>query len=108
MMDIDRIRDELTKYTGDDAMEMLGDYATERIMKGAKLPKGKTLKGAFDALYNYARQHKKGSSCCIPPKKAYELVDGYFGWGAQEEAAQVQAMPTDTVSELDLDAMLGW
>lgn len=108
MMDIDRIRDELTKHTGDDAMEMLGDYATERIMKGAKLPEGKTLKGAFDALYNYAQKNKKGNCCYIPPKKAYEIVDGYFGWGAQAEEAQVQAMPTDTVSELDLDAMLGW
>lgn len=110
MMDIDRIRDELTKYTGD-AMEMLGDYVTERIMKGAKLPEGKTLKGAFDALYNYARQHKKGSCCFIPPQKAYELVDRYFGWDKQAEEpqpAQVAAMPTDALDDLDLDAMLGW
>lgn len=109
MMDIDRIRDELTKYTGDDAMEMLGDYATERIMKGAKLPKGKTLKGAFDALYNYASKHKKGNHAFIPPAKAFEIVDGYFGWGSQEEPAktvEVAAMPTDTLDDLDLDAML--
>lgn len=111
MMDMDRIRDEMAKRHDHPGILMIGEYATERIGNGAKLPEGKNLAGAFEAIRKYAEQHKTGNYAFVPPDKAYEIVNQYFGWDKQAEEpqpAQVAAMPTDTLDDLDLDAILGW
>lgn len=92
MMDIDKIRDEMAEKHDDGAIVTIGEYVSERIMKGAKLLEGKTLTGAYKEMEKYAREHRKGNSCCIPPQKAFEIVDAYFEFGKDAEA---QAAPAN-------------
>lgn len=107
MMDIDRIRDEMAKKHDHPGIVMIGEYVTERVSKGAAIPEGKTLAGAFEAIHQYAKAHKTGNYAYVPPEKAYEIVDGYFGFGKQaEKPVEVGAMPEDAVDDLDLDKLL--
>lgn len=108
MMDIDRIRDEMAKKHDHPGIAMIGEYVTERVTAGAAIPEGKTLEGAFAEIRKYAEKHKTGQFAFVPPTKAYEIVDGYFGFGKQaEKLAEAGAMPLDTKDDLDLDALLG-
>lgn len=108
-MEIDKIRDEMAQKSGHPGIVMIGEYVTERIARGAAIPQGKTLQGAFDAIYQYASKHKTGNYAFVPPEKAYEIVDGYFGFGAQAKKPQAAAPePVSAADDLDLDALLGW
>lgn len=107
MMDIDRIRDEMAKKHDHPGVVMIGEYVTERVTAGAAIPEGKTLEGAFAEIRKYAEKHKTGNYAFVPPAKAYEIVDGYFGFGRPaEKQVEVAAMPTDNMDDLDLDALL--
>lgn len=73
-------------YTGRIGMMLLSwidyaDNAAELI-----LTDGKTIKGAFEAIRDYARAHRTGNYACVPPTKAMELILEYFG---QEEPQAV-------------------
>lgn len=73
-------------YTGQIGMMLLSwidyaDNAAELI-----LTDGKTIKGAFEAIRDYASVHRTGNYACIPPTKAMELILKYFG---QEEPQAV-------------------
>jgi hypothetical protein len=73
-------------YTGQIGMMLLSwidyaDNAAELI-----LTDGKTIKGAFEAIRDYASVHRTGNYACVPPTKAMELVLEYFG---QEEPQAV-------------------
>lgn len=107
MMTIDKIRDEMAKKHDHPGVAMIGEYVTERVTAGADIPEGKTLEGAFAEIRKYAEKNKTGNFAFVPPEKAYEIVDKYFGFGAREEKpVEVVAMPTDTMDDLDLDKML--
>lgn len=107
MMDIDKIRDEMAKNHDHDGVVMIGEYVSGRVMKGAKIPEGKTLLGAFEEIRKYASKHKTGNYAFVPPEKAYEIVDAYFQFGKD---APAQAMPApvtpQAADDLDLDALL--
>lgn len=108
MMDIDKIRDEMAEKHDHSGVVMIGEYVSERLMKGAKLPEGKTLLGAFEEIRKYASKHKTGNYCFVPPEKAYEIVDAYFGFDKDAEAQVVPAPVTQPAADaLDLDALLG-
>ena len=73
-------------YTGQIGMMLLSwidyaDNAAELI-----LTDGKTIKGAFEAIRDYASVHRTGNYACVPPTKAMELTLKYFG---QEEPQAV-------------------
>lgn len=73
-------------YTGQIGMMLLSwidyaDNAAELI-----LTDGKTIKGAFEAIRDYASVHRTGNYACVPPTKAMELILKYFG---QEEPQAV-------------------
>lgn len=73
-------------YTGQIGMMLLSwidyaDNAAELI-----LTDGKTIKGAFEAVREYASAHRTGNYACVPPTKAMELILKYFG---QEEPQAV-------------------
>ncbi len=73
-------------YTGQIGMMLLSwidyaDNAAELI-----LTDGKTVKGAFEAIREYARAHSTRNYACVPPTKAMELILEYFG---QEEPQAV-------------------
>ncbi len=50
------------------------------------LTKGKNCKGAYKAMYEYAKLHKEGSSACVDPANAMAIIMAYFGAGTQDEA----------------------
>lgn len=104
---MDRIRDELAGAGGDQAIEEIGEYVTRRVAAGADVPEGKTLKGAYEAMREWARKHQKNGCCCVPPEKAYELVDKYFGFAGKAERPVPAPVRSSVVDELDLDALLG-
>lgn len=104
---MDRIRDELAKAGGDQAIEEIGEYVTRRVAAGADVPKGKTLQGAFSAMKEWARKNQKNGYCCVPPEKAYELVDKYFGFSGEATQPAPASVRSSVVDELDLDALLG-
>jgi len=122
---VDRLRDEMAK-TKNDAVRTVGEMMTMVLFQypghaDAVLGEGKTLQGAYEAMYEYAKKNKKGNSCCVPPDKALEILCGYYGieYGphmfnafgtpaatgtphAEEQATKPQT-PED---DFDLDAML--
>jgi hypothetical protein len=66
-------------YTGQIGMMLLSwidyaDNAAELI-----LTDGKTIKGAFEAIRDYASKHKTDNYACVAPAKSMELVLEYFG-----------------------------
>lgn len=106
---IDRIRDEMAKEGAYSPVAAIGEYVTQRIQQGAQLPEGKTLKGAYEAMRKWAQENRGKSSCvCIPPDRAFQLVDEYFGF-QREEPQTIAAAPAPAAveDELDLDALLG-
>jgi len=66
-------------YTGQIGMFLLSwieyaDNAAELIMT-----EGKDIKGAFEAIRDYASKHKTNNYACVAPAKGMELVLEYFG-----------------------------
>lgn len=107
MMTIDKIRDEMAKKHDHPGVAMIGEYVSERVLQGASVQEGKTLEGAFAEIRKYAKENRTGNFAFVPPAKAYEIVDKYFGFSAKEEKpVEVVAMPKDTMDDLDLDKML--
>lgn len=103
---MDRIRDEMAREQVGSPVSVIGEYVTSRLEKGADIPEGKTLAGAYKAMEAWARkQHKSGGSCvCVPPDRAYAIVDEYFGFGKTQAIAPAAAPKEEY---LDLDALLG-
>lgn len=79
---------ETDSYTGQIGMMLLSwidfaDNAAELI-----LTDGKTVKGAFEAVRDYASKNRTGNYACIPPAKGMELILEYFG--QQEPQAVIE------------------
>lgn len=82
---MDRIRDEMAREPAGSPIAAIGEYVTESIQAGHTIPKGKTLGGAYKAMEDWARKNRRGASCvCVPPSRAFAIVDEYFGFGEKK------------------------
>lgn len=107
---MDRIRDEMAKEPAGSPISVIGEYVTERIQRGARIPEDKTLKGAYKAMEDWARKQSSGKGCvCVPPDRAFAIVDEYFGI-ASDAKPQAFAAPAKAAAPaddpFDLDALL--
>lgn len=82
---MDAIRDEMARMKKGSPMEMVGEYICRRAGMGCALDEKKTVQGAYKAMEDWARAHKTGSSCFVPPVQAAKLIDRYMGWTELEE-----------------------
>lgn len=76
---MDKIRDEMTQ-TNHEAITEIGEAMTRLLLASPELSdkimaEGKTCKGAYAAMEQYAR---KGKRHCIPPKEAAKLIAEYW------------------------------
>jgi hypothetical protein len=62
---------------------------------------GKTVKGAYQVLDNYAHKQRIGNYCCIPPSEAEKLLANYLNVGAAPLSP-----PPDNDSLVDFDDLL--
>lgn len=116
---MDKIRDEMAKAT--DAVCMVGEIVTLYLQSEPTnaekiLADGKTLKGAYGAMRDYARKEHKE---CMTQDEAAEHIARYYGmepakmldmWQAiKDEQPQEKAKPQARAEtdDLDLDALLG-
>lgn len=107
---MDKLRDEMAASTDNGGIGEIGDYLTERLQREPVIAEkvltdGITIKGAFEAIRDYAKKNQKGGFCYVPPEKAYEIVCGYYGIAAPASVPERKA--SGSGSELDLDALLG-
>ena len=116
---IDKIRDEMAKKANHPGVSILGEYFTSRLQKepeiaGLILQKEKTLEGAFNAIYDFAKKNRGGKNYAfVPPKQGLEIACQYFGLKFDgeanpyfAEAKQESAPAKPEEDELDLDALL--
>lgn len=111
---IDKIRDEMAKEKPGSPVAEVGEMVTEMLTAApeiapAIMAKGKTLKGAYEAMESAAKK-KGGSRVCIGPREAAKIVMEYYGFNAaipQTPAPAPTPTPAPVKDEFDLDAMLG-
>lgn len=126
---MDKLRDELAADNSA-GVQQVGEYMTARLMADAELAEailveGKTLKGAFQAIHDYASKHRSGNFAFVPPEKAFEIVAGYYilpaqdiksasacGFGSAGDGGAAGAEPlpdknAPVADALDLDRLLG-
>lgn len=116
---MDKIRDEMAKAK--DAVCMVGEIVTLYLQSEPAnaekiLQDGKTLKGAYGAMRDYAREKRKE---CMTPDEAAEHIAKYYGMEPQKMMdMQLSVMDGETAKkpkpqarakadDLDLDALLG-
>ena len=113
---VDRIRDEMAKEAGNPGIQFLGGWLTGELDKRPELAEKlldekKSVKGAFDQIRSYAEKHKTGNFAFVPPEKALEIVSEYYGFSADVEKQETQALAPEPkpkkADAFDLDAMLG-
>lgn len=107
---VDKIRDEMAKESGNPGIQFLGGWLTGELDKHPELADklldgGKSIKGGFDRICDYASKHKTGNFAFVPPEKALEIVGEYYGFDAEGEPQAIAKEPE--TAELDLDALLG-
>lgn len=76
---MDKIRDEMTQ-TNHDAVTEIGEAMTRLLLASPELSdkilaEGKTCKGVYAAMEQYARKERKN---CIPPRAAAKLIAEYW------------------------------
>lgn len=121
---MDKIRDEMAGR-GDPGVQVIGEAMTRLLqlqpeLADKVLEEGKTLKGAFAKVRDWAKANAKGGFCYVPPVKAAEIVAEYWGvdttammqavQGAETHAhaqAVAEAAAETAGDALDLDALLG-
>ena len=59
--------------------EHLTNKCTTTAVAEKLLNEGKSLKGAYDAVWAEAKKRKKGNCAYIPPEEVYEIIDEYYG-----------------------------
>lgn len=79
---IDHIRDEMAAAT-DGRIEAIGEMMTLVLQAHpeTEIAEGKTLKGAFDAMYDRAKKSQKGGFFAFAPGEAFAEVMKYYGLG---------------------------
>ena len=110
---MDAIRDEMAANPKDFGIQGVGEVMTALIRERPEIAqavtaKGKTLKGAYQALYEYANKNKGGSNCYyMGPGKTQELLAGYYGFDAAGQAeAPVNPHTSADTKDDDLLALL--
>lgn len=83
---MDKIRDEMAKLKEGSPLEMVGEYICHRVGEGCSLLDGKTVQGAYKAMEDWAKNHRVGNSCFVPPVQAAKLIDRYMGWPELKES----------------------
>ena len=83
---VDKVRDEMAAAKGANAQAVraIGEMLTEWLLKhpedeGKVMQPDKTLDGCYFEMEKYAMAHKTGSSYCMTPDEAYEMIRKYFG-----------------------------
>lgn len=115
---IDKIRDEAARNADHPGISILAEYFTSRLqadprIAGLILQKGKTLGGAFNAIYEHAKRNRGGENYAfVPPEKGLAIACQYFGIepdgaGKADFATAKQESAPAKPDELDLDALLG-
>lgn len=116
---MDKIRDEMAKAS--DAVCMVGEIVTLYLQSDPDnaekiLEKGKTLKGAYAAMRDYARQKRME---CMTPDQASARIADYYDMETKRLMDMYQAVKDSVTAEtakpqaraeaddLDLDALLG-
>lgn len=113
---MDRVRDEMAKEAAGSPIAEVGEMVTEMLAASPDLAprimdKGKTLKGAYQAIESAAKKNRGGrSAVCIGPREAAKIVLEYYGYiGAVPQTpapAPEPLKPAPARDEFDLDAML--
>ena len=85
-MRMDAIRDEMAGLAKGSPLEMVGEYICRRGEMEEEAPANVTVKGAYKAMEDWAKSHKVGNSCFVPPVQAAKLIDRYMGWPELEES----------------------
>lgn len=85
-MRMDAIRDEMAGLAKGSPLEMVGEYICRRGEMEEEAPANVTIKGAYKAMEDWAKSHKVGNSCFVPPVQAAKLIDRYMGWPELEES----------------------
>lgn len=126
---VDKVRDEMASAKKNkDAIGAVGEIVTAMLNANPAaapeiLAEGKTLKGCYKAMEDYARKHKEGCCYCIPPEQAETVICKYFGIKARVNVLKMSAdviRSGDNVSKgeanglkpkaadpFDLDALIG-
>lgn len=122
---IKKIDEEFEKHHNETNYQFMSDAIINCISKNPDmaapvLEKGKTMKDAWQKVFDYAKSVKTGNFAYVPPEKVKQIVFDYFG--ISEKAVEVkkpQPLPvakTENVAkeepaakklELDLDDLLG-
>lgn len=69
--------------------EMLTNICTTDAVAEKLLEDGKSLQGAYDALYKEAKDSRNGQSVvCIPPYKAQQIIEKYYGITDDDKAGR--------------------
>lgn len=113
---IEKINSEMQKDPSNEYLEILGHYIIDRCSDekvAAAVNKGKTLKGAYEAVKSTAR--KKGSGCVVmKDTDIFDAVDKYLEVDTDEEARANAKASVDGTSapakkaaaiDLDFDSM---
>lgn len=87
--------------------EMLTEICTTTDAVAEKLLEdGKSLQGAYDALYKAAKDSRNGQSVvCIPPYKAQRIIEKYYGITDDDKAGSNRpkrrtSAPIDVLSQI--------
>lgn len=114
---MEKIRDEMAREHGNRNLCAFGEFMTDYLMRHPDaaegiLQEGKSLKGAWEKLVNYAkRQPRSGVCVAIADQDAYRICLEYFG--LRMDASPAPAPAADAAPALepagdDLDSLMGW
>ena len=96
---IEKINAEMQKNPNDSYIEIIGHYIIDRCEEQNAAEKvaikGKTLKGAMNAVMAKAQKAKKGNVAVLTPATVFGTVDAYFGI-TTDTAAQLKATQGET------------
>ncbi len=62
------------------------------------LADGKTMKGAYDAMYEVAKKRKNGNCAVIAPDEAQSIILKYYGIGKDSGAESAKSQTPENVS----------
>lgn len=109
---MDKIRDEMANKASNPGVQEVGRYITDRLQREPGIARelnaeGKTLEGAYNAIYAYASKHRTGNFAFVPPDVAFALIDDYFGISVIDgNRGYVNPFSQEGDVNLDLDALL--
>ena len=80
---MDKLRDEMAE-TKNEAISAVGEMMTMILqerpdMAERILQEGKTIDGAYNAMYELAKKEQKGGCFCIEPLRAIRIAMEYYG-----------------------------